>query len=140
MSTSHDVTWTSSDNVAVDSVNVDWSAQGITGPWQTVAHALANDGSHTWALPALPTDSALVRVTAFDPGGNSTTRTSPALFRIVDVSGRRVWARREALAAGAHAWRWPGLDAAGSAAGPGLYLVRLTTPWGVRTTRLAWMK
>ncbi len=185
MSTSHDVTWTSSDNTAMDSVNVDWSAQGITGPWQTVAHALANDGSHTWALPASPTDSALVRVTVFDPGGNITTRTRQELFRIVDsnlgvgvagpsllalsrpqpnpahgatllafslpgegearleivdVSGRRVWARREALAAGAHAWRWPGLDAAGSAAGPGLYLVRLTTPWGVRTTRLAWMK
>ncbi len=185
MGSAHDITWDASDNVAVDSVNVDWSSHGATGPWQPIAHGLVNDGTHMWTLPASPTDSALVRVTAFDPSGNSTTRTSPALFRIVDpnlgvgdtrlavlalapprpnpaqaatllgfslpeagearleimdVSGRRVWARRETLAAGAQVWRWAGLDATGSTAGPGLYLVRLTTPWGARTTRLAWVK
>ena len=80
----HPVTWTASDNVAVDSVNVDWSAHGAGGPWTSVAHALANSGSYNWTLPAAPTDSALVRVTAFDHSRNSAGAESGGLFRIID--------------------------------------------------------
>ncbi len=63
-----------------------------------------------------------------------------ARLEIVDVTGRRIWARREVLAAGAHTWRWDGRDDAGRARGAGLYLVRLVTPWGTRRTRLVWVR
>ncbi len=184
-STLHAVTWTASDNTVVDSVNVDWSAHSTAGPWTPVAHALANSGSFGWTLPAVPTDSALVRVTAFDHAGNSASAASGSEFRIVDptagvgdggpavlalarpmpnparglatlqfslpeagearlelvdVTGRRVWMRHDTLAAGAHAWSWNGRDDAGRTLGPGLYLVRLVTPWGTRRTRLVWVR
>ena len=70
--------------MAVDSVNVDWSPNGGVGSWTPVAHALANSGNFNWTLPAAPTDSALVRVTAFDHAGNNASATSASLFRIVD--------------------------------------------------------
>jgi hypothetical protein len=60
-----------------------------------------------------------------------------ARLDVLDVSGRVVWSQRERLEAGAHAWRWDGRDAAGARVSTGLYLVRLTTPFGTRGTRLA---
>jgi hypothetical protein len=182
--TIHAITWTATDNVAVDSVNVDWSAHGATGPWTPVAHALANTGSYDWTVPAAPTDSALVRVTVYDGVGHDASAQSGSDFsivdptagvsggaavlalsrptpnpaygattlrfslpatgevrlEIVDVSGRRVWTRRELLAPGLHAWSFDGRDDAGRTLGAGLYLVRLATPWGTRGTRLAWVR
>jgi hypothetical protein len=87
VNTPHAVTWTASDNAQVDSVNVDWSAHGNDGPWLPVAHALANTGSFSWLVPGSPTDSALVRVTAFDQAGNSAQATSPERFAIAGTVG-----------------------------------------------------
>ncbi len=184
VNTSHAITWTASDNVQVDSVTVEWSAHGSNGPWQAIANALANTGSFNWLVPAAPTDSALVRVTAFDPAGNATQAVSGALFTIsanagvgdrgpavlalarpmpnpargattlrfalpaagsvrlevLDVTGRRVWGLAQTLPSGAQAFRWDGRDDSGRPLGAGLYLVRLATPWGVRSTRLAWVR
>ncbi len=55
---------------------------------------------------------------------------------VLDLGGRRLWARAERLAAGAHAWTWDGTTSSGDRAGAGLYFVRLVTPWGMRGTRL----
>jgi hypothetical protein len=63
-----------------------------------------------------------------------------ARLDIVDVTGRRVWTRRESLGPGAHEWRWDGRDAGGRAVRAGVYEVRLVTPWGTRNTRLAWIR
>jgi hypothetical protein len=63
-----------------------------------------------------------------------------ARLEILDVTGRRVWARRESLGPGPHVWHWDGRDATGRAVGAGLYGVRLVTPWGTRGTRLAWIR
>src|SRR5439155_12708554 len=52
VSTQHAVTWAATDDVAVDSVNVDWSAHGSGGPWTPVAHRLANSGSTNWTPAA----------------------------------------------------------------------------------------
>ncbi len=60
-----------------------------------------------------------------------------ARLEVLDVSGRRVWSHSQVLPPGTHEWRWDGRDHAGRDAGPGLYLVRLATPWGTRTSRLA---
>jgi len=80
----HEVSWTASDNVGIDAVDVDYSATGPAGPWLTVSHALANTGSVLWTLPAGPCDSVLVRVTAYDSTGNAGDDVSPGLLRIVD--------------------------------------------------------
>jgi hypothetical protein len=80
-----EIAWTASDDVGVDSVNVDYSLHGLSGPWLTVAHRLANSGTYSWTVPYPPTDSALVRVTAFDHAGNSGDATSSAWFQIVST-------------------------------------------------------
>jgi hypothetical protein len=79
----HAVTWTASDEMGVDSVNVDYSPAGPAGPWLPVAHGLPNSGTCLWTLPGQPTDSALVRVTAYDHALNAGIDTSDSFFRIV---------------------------------------------------------
>lgn len=79
----HLITWSASDSVGVDSVNIDYSAHGLVGPWAPVAHSLANSGSHSWTVPAALTDSGAVRVTAYDPALNSGADASDSLFHIV---------------------------------------------------------
>jgi hypothetical protein len=86
--TTQNVTWTASDNVAVDSVNVDYSSNGLAGPWQPVAHGLANTGSFVWTVPSEATDSAAVRVTAIDSSANLASATSDSTFHIAsDLTG-----------------------------------------------------
>ena len=52
--TTQDVTWNASDNVGVDSVNVDYSINGNAGPWQPVAHGIANTGLDSVSLGLVP--------------------------------------------------------------------------------------
>jgi len=61
-------------------------------------------------------------------------------LEILDLSGRRVARLAADLSPGEHAWRWEGNAADGTRAGAGLYFVRLVTPWGTRTRRLAWLR
>jgi hypothetical protein len=77
------IEWSASDNVGVDSVNVDCSFTGVGGPWQPVAHGLPNSGSLPWTVPGPPTDSALVRVTAYDHARNAGSAMSDGPFHIV---------------------------------------------------------
>jgi beta-lactamase superfamily II metal-dependent hydrolase len=82
------VSWTASDNVGVDSVNVDYSLNGAAGPWQPVEHGLANAGSLTWTIPDTPSDSAVIHVTVFDHASNQAADTSDGLFQIQqDLTG-----------------------------------------------------
>ncbi len=80
----HSITWTASDDGGVDSVNVDYSVSGATGPWLPIAHGLANSGSCPWTLPGSASDNAFVRVTAFDHASNPGWDASDSLFHIVD--------------------------------------------------------
>ncbi len=90
--TAHNITWIAADNVAVDSVSIDYSVQGLGGPWAPVAHSLANSGSYGWTVPATLTDSAAVRVTAYDQALNAGMDENDSLFSItspvVAVDGR----------------------------------------------------
>jgi hypothetical protein len=79
---SHDITWNATDNSTVDSIGIEYSTHGADGPWLPVAHALANSGTFAWDVPALDTDSALVRVTAWDPSLHAGSGTSGGLFQI----------------------------------------------------------
>jgi hypothetical protein len=80
----HAITWTASDNAGVDSVNVDASYAGAAGPWNAIAHGLANSGSYSWTVPQQPTDSAFVRVSAYDHALNVGAAMSDSAFHIVD--------------------------------------------------------
>jgi beta-lactamase superfamily II metal-dependent hydrolase len=76
------ITWTATDNVGVDSVNVDVTYAGVAGPWFALAHGLPNTGTWNWTVPDLPTDSARVRVTAMDRTHNSGAAVSDGAFVI----------------------------------------------------------
>ncbi len=80
----HAITWTAGDDVGVDSIDVDVSLAGVAGPWTAVAHGLANSGSTSWTVPAQPTDSARVRVTAYDAAMNAGVAIGDSAFHIVD--------------------------------------------------------
>jgi hypothetical protein len=82
--TTHAITWTATDNVAVSRVDVDVTLTGPAGPWLAVGHDVPNSGSLTWNLPMQPSDSALVRVTAWDPTGNVGSDASDGLFHVYD--------------------------------------------------------
>jgi hypothetical protein len=180
----HSITWTATDNQAVDSLRLEYSLNGAAGPWSLVASGLANSGSYSWTVPAFDSDSALVRATAYDPAlnagsavsagvfqmGNGTlgVGTGPVMFalehpspnpspgatriafslpgagdvrlEIYDLSGRRVWSHEGALPAGRQSLMWSGRNSDGSAAGGGLFFVRLSTPWGTRGERLVLLR
>ena len=80
---SHDVTWTATDNIGVASIDIDYSVDGGLA-WLPVATGEANDGSYAWSIPDDPTTDALVRVTAHDGAANSGSDTSDAVFAITD--------------------------------------------------------
>jgi beta-lactamase superfamily II metal-dependent hydrolase len=77
------VVWSVSDNVGVDSVSVEFSLNGAPGSWNMIAHGLPPDpDSVSWTPPDTASDSALVRVTAFDHALNHTTATCASPFHI----------------------------------------------------------
>jgi len=55
------------------------------------------------------------------------------VLRIFDVRGRTLW---RGTSEGPGAIVWPGTDAAGRVAAPGVYLIRFEGPSGTRTTRI----
>ena len=81
-SSTQSVTWSASDNISVSSVDVDYSMHGLLGPWLALQHGIANSGSVSWQVPAASSDSALVRVTAFDQALNQQSDVSNGLFQI----------------------------------------------------------
>ena len=119
----------------------------------TARDAAANSGAATSGLfevhdPNLGVDGGVpARLALERPRPNPSQRDASLAFalpasgtvrlEVLDVSGRRVWSRTDSLPAGTHAWSWDGRESAGRETGPGLYLVRLVTPWGTRTARLA---
>jgi hypothetical protein len=79
----HTVQWTASDNVAVDSVDVDYSGHGMDGPWLPIAHGVTGTDTTSWIVPLEPTDSALVRVTAYDGAGLTGVAVSDSFFHVL---------------------------------------------------------
>jgi subtilisin family serine protease len=95
-----DITWTANDTglkpggltglaaaiAGIDSVTISYSLNnGST--WTVIATGESNDGTYAWTLPMTPTDSALVRVAAYDTTGNTGSDVSDAVFRIASSTG-----------------------------------------------------
>jgi len=76
------IDWSSADLVGVDSVRVEYSLSGFAGPWTVAATVAPDTTGYLWTVPGAATDSAVVRVTAYDPALNSTVDLSNALFSI----------------------------------------------------------
>lgn len=93
--------WTATDAFGdVTGVDIHLSRTGPTGPFEEIALGLANSGRFDWVVtgPAAE-NSAYLRVTAHDTGGNTTSDLSNAAFSIEGtVAGRQTtWGAIKAL-------------------------------------------
>jgi hypothetical protein len=80
------ITWTASDNVGVDHVDLSYSLNGGTS-YTPIASNQPNSGTYNWSVPAIATvHTVRVKVVAFDAAGNSTADASNADFTIEDAS------------------------------------------------------
>lgn len=79
---SHNITWTATDNVTVASVDLALSTDGGTTFPTSIATGLANSGTYSWSVPIVLTSTARVRVRAFDGTGNVGSDSSHANFAI----------------------------------------------------------
>jgi beta-lactamase superfamily II metal-dependent hydrolase len=78
---SHNVTWTATDNVGVTSIAIQYSTDNGT-TWSSVATGEANDGVYAWTVPGTATAQALVKVTAVDAAANPGSDVSNAVFAV----------------------------------------------------------
>ena len=91
------LTWSASDDLEVESVNLWLSRSGPEGPWELIAGAAPNTGQYTWTVtgPAVPAlaageaallggGDAYLRVEVQDYAGNVTNDVSDAGFAIVE--------------------------------------------------------
>jgi Bacterial Ig domain len=76
----HNITWTATDNVGVASVDILYSTDGST--YSSIATGSANTGSYSWIVPNTPTTTAFVKVIAYDAATNSGQDVSNAAFTI----------------------------------------------------------
>ncbi len=81
------IRWTATDNVGVDSVQLEVSYHGAGGPWETLLASGAAVDSLDWVVPDLLTDSALVRVTALDLALHAGVAVSDSVFHILAAAG-----------------------------------------------------
>jgi beta-lactamase superfamily II metal-dependent hydrolase len=80
--TTHDITWTATDNVGVTSVDLYYSTTGASGPFTEIATGEANDGVYPWTVPDDPSTDAYVKAVAFDAATNSDEDVSDGAFTI----------------------------------------------------------
>jgi hypothetical protein len=81
----HDITWAAECLGGVDSVSIYCSVNGGTD-YSLVTSGEANDSVYAWTVPGPATDSALVKVVAYDPSQNTGQDESDEVFTIVGIS------------------------------------------------------
>ena len=80
------VDYATDDDEGVTNVTLEYSSNA-GGSWTQLASGLAPYGSYLWNVPTATTTQALLRVTAFDGAGNSTSDVTDATFTIGGGSG-----------------------------------------------------
>jgi hypothetical protein len=83
------IRWTATDNVAVASVDLYYSADG-GATYTLLAAGLGNTGAYVWALPSAVTSQGRIRVVARDAAGNTSADVSDSNFTIVAASSTPV--------------------------------------------------
>ena len=78
---SHNITWTATDNVGVTSITMQYSTNNGT-TWSSVATGESNDGVYAWTVPGPATAQAIVKVTAYDAAANFGSDVSNAVFTV----------------------------------------------------------
>ncbi|MBI5837890.1 MAG: hypothetical protein HZB25_11635, partial [Candidatus Eisenbacteria bacterium] len=84
MASSHNITWTATDNVGVVAVDLAYSTDGGSTYPNVIATGLANSGSYAWTVPSIASTTLRVRVTAADAAANSASAASPGNFTVAD--------------------------------------------------------
>ncbi|MCC6651012.1 MAG: T9SS type A sorting domain-containing protein, partial [Candidatus Eisenbacteria bacterium] len=72
------ITWSATDDIGVNAVDLAWSADGGATFPNAIATGVPNTGSYNWTVAGLPTGTARVRVRAYDSGGNVGSDSSHA--------------------------------------------------------------
>jgi len=80
--TIHNITWTASDNVVVNTIDLALSTNGGATFPTSIATGLSNSGTFAWTLPVVLTNQARVRVLAHDGTGNIGSDSSHTNFSI----------------------------------------------------------
>jgi hypothetical protein len=79
---SHNITWTATDDVIVANVSIALSTDGGATFPTAVATGIANSGTFAWSVPVNLTSTARIRVRALDGAGNVGSDSSHANFSI----------------------------------------------------------
>ena len=78
----YEILWSASDNLGVTSITIVLSQDGgLTCP-DTIATGEINDGSYTWAVPAIVSDAARIKILAYDAAGNVASDMSDEDFTV----------------------------------------------------------
>ncbi|HEY3295362.1 MAG TPA: peptidoglycan DD-metalloendopeptidase family protein [bacterium] len=83
------VRWTASDNIGIAGVDIYLSTNSGRN-FTLLAASAANTGSQSWIVPAVSSDSCLMKLIVHDTGGNTGTALSPTVFAIHDLSAPTV--------------------------------------------------
>ncbi len=74
-----DITWSSDDDIDVLSVDLDYSLDGGSS-WTSFASGLNKKGARSFTSPTTPTSQGMIRITAYDAQGNSTSDVNDQLL------------------------------------------------------------
>ncbi len=83
------IKWAASDDVAVTSIDIFISRNGINGPYTPIVIGRPNNDMFTWNALAPGSSNTFFKVVAHDANGNSTADTGDAAFIIQTPSGVR---------------------------------------------------
>jgi hypothetical protein len=67
--TDHNITWTATDNIGVESRLIEFQKNN-SSPWTTIDSASGNTGTFTWTVPDEVSANCKIRVSAYDAAGN----------------------------------------------------------------------
>ncbi|MCM8780567.1 MAG: hypothetical protein NC908_01395 [Candidatus Omnitrophica bacterium] len=92
----YEITW--SYVGTVDSIKLEYSVDDFVTP-VTIVESTANDGSHIWKVPNVPTDTAKVRISFSNPyaydTSDSTFKIVRGILNLISPNGNERWVTRE---------------------------------------------
>jgi len=83
--TEHDIEWSAADPSGVDSVSVLLSVDGGSTFGDTICHGEPNVSPYSWIVSPLYSDSAMIKVLAYDGHKNMGMDVSDSLFATADL-------------------------------------------------------